>query len=266
MSQLQSHYGFTMHPFDRATPKEALCQHRGFQEALTRLRFTIELSHIAALFADPGCGKTVLLGILAEELMRQGWVVLYFAHSTIGPFGLINVLARKVGLSPRRSTGETALALTDRLLQDERKHLLVLDEAHELPDSSLDDLRLLTIGEFDRRSPFLLILAGQPGLDERLAEPPHYALDQRITTVARLGPLSLDETREYLRVRLAAAGVADRPVFEEGAVDALFEGAGGIPRRINNLATSALIVAASRKRRLVTAQDVVDARLDRGRP
>ena len=49
-------------------------------------------------------------------------------------------------------------------------------------------------------------------------------------------------------------------------MDALFEGAGGVPRRINNLATSALIVAASRKRRLVTAQDVVDARIDRGRP
>ncbi len=266
MSQLQSHYGFTRNPFDRATPPEALCRHRGFEEALVRLRLTMELEHIAALFADPGCGKTVLLGILSDELQRGGWVVHYFAHTTVGPFGFVNVLARKLGLSPRRSRGETAQALTEFLAQNERRHLLVLDEAHELPDATLDDLRLLTIGEFDRKSPFLLVLAGQPGLDERLAEPIHYALDQRITTVARLGPLSIDETRAYVRARLAAAGIGDRPVFEETAVDALFESAGGVPRRINNLATSALIVAASRKRRLVTGQDVIDARIDRGRP
>jgi len=55
-------------------------------------------------------------------------------------------------------------------------------------------------------------------------------------------------------------------MFEDGAVAAIHDGAGGIPRRINNLATAALIVAAARKRRIVSAQDVKDGQLDRGRP
>jgi type II secretory pathway predicted ATPase ExeA len=157
------------------------------------------------------------------------------------------------------------MRLAEVLLEDERPHLLVLDEAHKLPDDTLEDIRLLTIGDFDRQSPFLLLLAGRVRLDERLAEPTHHALDQRITTIARLEPLSHDETRQYIELRLAAAGAEGRPVFETGALDAIFDASDGVPRQINNAATGALIVAAARNRRVVSAQDVHDARIDRGR-
>lgn len=266
MSQLLRHFRLSSHPFGRLTSADAVLRHRGFSEALERLRFTVELQAIATLLAEPGCGKSLLLGQLADELQRQQWVVHYFAHTTVGPFGLVNVLARKVGTSPRRSRAETAQALGHALAEDERSHLLMLDESHELPDHTLHDLRLLTIGDFDRKSPFVLLLAGQPGLDDRLAEPVHHALDQRITTVARLAPLSLEETGNYLTQRLTAAGYKKgRSFFEQGAVEAIYDASGGVPRRINNIATSALIVAATKKHQIVDAQDVADARLDRGR-
>jgi len=265
MSHLLDHYGLHHHPFGRATPKDALLRHRGFEEAHSRLCYTVELDGIAELVSEAGCGKSLLLGLLADELQHQGWTVHYFAHTTIGPFSLLNVLARKTGIAPRRSRGETAIAISEALLDDERNHLLILDEAHKMPDPSLEDVRLLTIGEFDRVSPFLLLLAGQPLLDDRLAEPTHHALDQRITTVARLLPLSLDETIQYLRCRLKAAGAGKRPVFDDSAVEALHDATTGVPRRLNNVATSAMIVAAARKRRTVSAQDVQDARVDRGR-
>ena len=265
MSRLLKHYGFSRHPFGRHPSDEALLRHRGFEEAFRRLLFSVELEGIAELLAEAGCGKSLLLGILADELQKQGWVIHYFAHSTIGPFSLVNVLSRKAGLSPRRSRGETAMALVDALMEDERHHLLILDEVHDMPDATLADVRLLTIADFDRQSPFLLLLAGLPLLDERLAEPLHHSLDQRITTLARLQPLCLEETRKYIDCRLSAAGATRQPVFVNGAIDAIFDLAGGVPRRINNVATGALIVAASRSRRLVETQDVHDARLDRGR-
>jgi type II secretory pathway predicted ATPase ExeA len=265
VNSLLAHFGFDHHPFGRRVPPKALWRHRGFEEAHRRLRFAVELDGIAELVSDAGCGKSLLLGVLADDLQAQRVVVHYLAHSTIGPFSLVNVIARKVGLAPKRSRGETALAVSDALLADERQHLLILDEAHEAPDASLADIRLLTIADYDRQSPFLLLLAGQPDLDDRLAEPAHYALEQRITTMARLCPLSLDETRDYLQHRLAAAGAAHQPIFDDGAIDALFDGAAGVPRRINNIATGALIVAAARGNRTVCAQDVHDARLDRGR-
>lgn len=262
---LLRHFRLTAHPFGRDAPRAALHRHRGFCEALERLRFTVEIDGISALVAEPGCGKSLLLGQLADELQKQSVVVHYFAHATVGPFGLVNVLARKAGLAPRRSRAETAAAVAETLLSDERKHLLVLDEAHVMPDDTLEDVRLLSIADFDRKSPFVLILAGHPCLDDRLAEPTHHALDQRITTVARLAPLSRDETRDYVRLRLDACGARNQPLFDDDSVAALFDASAGVPRRLNRIASAALIVAASRKKNLVTAQDVADARLDRGR-
>jgi len=259
------HFRLTEHPFGRDAPKSALHRHRGFNEALERLRYTVEIEGISALVAEPGCGKSLLLGQLADDLQKQGNVVHYFAHATVGPFGLLNVLARKTGLAPRRSRGETALAISDKLLADDRKHLLVLDEAHLMPDDTLEDLRLLTIADFDRKSPFGLVIAGHPSLDDRLAEPTHHALDQRITTIARLAPLSLDETRDYVKLRLDASGARGQPTFEDDAISALFELSTGVPRRLNRIASSAMIVAASRRKNIVAAQDVHDARVDRGR-
>lgn len=265
MSKLLRFFGFSHHPYSRRTPADALYRHRGFEEASRRLQFTVELEGMAVVTGLPGCGKSLLLGDLHDSLVRSGWSVYYFAHSTTSPFGLVNVLARMIGLSPRRSRSETAAAISEKLLEDQRPNLLVVDEAHLMPDATLEDLRLLTVADFDRQSPFTLILAGRPELDDRLAEPIHLALDQRVTTVARLMPLSRDETREYLHIRLKAAGADAQSLLDDGAVDAIFEDSDGVPRRINNIATGSLIVAAARSRRTVSTQDVHDARLDRGR-
>ena len=259
------HYHLSENPFGRNAPTMALHQHAGFSEARQRLRFTIELEGLGALIGEPGCGKSLLLGTVSAEHQKHGGQVHYFAHATVGPFGFLNVLCRKLGHAPRRSRAETAQAVSQIMLDDERTHLLLLDEAHLMPDDTLEDLRLLSIADFDRKSPFVLLLAGHPTLDDRLAEPTHHALDQRITTIARLSPLSLDETRDYIKLRLTACGARKQPLFDDDAIAALFDASAGVPRRINRIATAAMIVAASRNKQLLSAQDVLDARLDRGR-
>lgn len=262
---LVRHYHLNEHPFGRNTPPGAVHRHRGFVEARQRLRFTIELKGLAALYSEPGCGKSLLLGDVAAEHQKRGGQVHYLAHATVGPFGLLNVLCRKLGHAPRRSRAETAQCVSQVMLDDERQHLLILDEAHLMPDDSLEDVRLLSIADFDRKSPFVLVLSGHTSLDDRLAEPIHHALDQRITTVARLAPLSLDETRDYIKLRLAACGARSQPLFDDEAISALFNASAGVPRRLNRIATAAMIVGASRKKQILSAQDVQDARLDRGR-
>jgi MSHA biogenesis protein MshM len=266
MSQLIQHFGFSHHPFSKHTPANAIYHHQGFKEAEKRMLFATELYSIAMLLAESGCGKSLLLSQFSDQLKTQGWSIHYMAHSTLSAFSLINVLARKLGLSPRRSRGETAMAIIDSFMHKDRKYLLIIDEAHDLPDATMEDIRLLTIGNFDQKSPFMLILSGQRRLDDRLQEPIHTSLDQRISTVARLMPLSLTETQQYIAKRLEAAGANGNPIFEESALSALHETSSGIPRRINTIGASALIVAASNGRRLVSAQDVYDAQFDRGRP
>jgi general secretion pathway protein A len=266
MNQLLKFYGLTDHPFGRRTPKEAVYRHGGFDEALSRLEITVDLESIAALIAESGCGKSLLLGELAERQQSAGWTIHYFSHATVGPFGLVNVLARRIGLVPRRSRGETADAIRVAMMENEQSHLVIVDEAHALPDATLQEVRLLTVADFDRKSPFLLLLAGQSMLHDRLGEPSHRSLDQRITTVARLQPLSSDETRAYIQHRLTAAGMGTKPLFDDGAIEAVFDRSGGVPRRINSVATGGMIVAAARKQRVVKAQDIQDSYVDRGRP
>jgi type II secretory pathway predicted ATPase ExeA len=128
MNPLLKHYGLGAVPFGRSMAKGALLRHPGFEEARRRLRYSAELDTIALLVSEPGCGKSLLLGEVADELRQEGYAVHYLAHSSVGPFGLLNVLARKVGVQPRRSLAETALGITEHLLADETKHLLVIDE------------------------------------------------------------------------------------------------------------------------------------------
>ena len=86
------HFRLTAHPFGRDASPSALHRHRGFTEAHERLRYTIELDGLSALVAEPGCGKSLLLGQVAAEQQKLGTQVHYFAHATVGPFGLLNVL------------------------------------------------------------------------------------------------------------------------------------------------------------------------------
>jgi len=266
MNHLIDHFGLSQHPFSKHTPIDAIYHHQGFMEAEKRMLFATELYSIAMLLAESGCGKSLLLNQLSDQLKTQGWSITYLSHSTLSAFSLINVLARKLGLTPRRSRGETAMSVVDSFIQSDRKHMLIIDEAQGLYDATMEDIRLLTIGPFDQKSPFMLILSGQLSLDDRLQEPTHNALDQRISTVARLMPLSLEETKQYTIKRLEASGANKNPVFEEGAFSALYETSSGLPRRINSIGAGAMLVAASKGRRLVSAQDIYDAQFDRGRP
>lgn len=256
MNQLLKFCGFAPHPFGRRTPKEAVYRHSGFDEALSRLEMSVDPETIPELVARPGSGKSPLLGELADRQQAAEWIVHYIFHTTIGPFGLV----------PRRSRGETADAIVTAMMKGERSHLVIGNEVHALPDATLQEVRLLTVVDFDRKRPFLLMLAGHPTLHEGLGEPTHYSLDQRITTVARLQPLSADETRGYVQHRLKAAGIENTPLLDDGALEALFDVSGGVPRSINGVATGAMIVAAARKQRVVSAQNDHDSHVDRGRP
>jgi type II secretory pathway predicted ATPase ExeA len=106
-----------------------------------------------------------------------------------------------------------------------------------LPRVTLDELRLICNTDFDRASPFTLLLAGQPPLRDRLAEPGLAALAQRIAFRAQLAPLSDRDTIEYVKRRLRVAG-SQTSLFTAQAMGKLFERSRGVPREINNLATA----------------------------
>jgi general secretion pathway protein A len=257
---LLQHFSLHSAPFARAVPPAALLAHQSFTETLTRLRYAVESRTPAMVTADPGLGKSTLLGVFADGFDAHTRVV-YTPLCSCGPFGLIGQLAARYGTKAKRSSAQTAQCLLDELARSDKAEVLILDEAHCLPSSSLDELRLLSNYDFDRAPPFTLILAGQPPLRERLAEPALASLAQRIPIRSSLAPLSDRETTDYVERRMRAAGAAKSP-FRPPALDKLFEHSRGVPRLINTYATGALLAAATAARKHVEPGDIDTALLD----
>jgi hypothetical protein len=117
--------------------------------------------------------------------------------------------------------------------------VLVVDEAQNLGPKALEELRLLSNLQTDKEPLLQVILVGQPGLRDRLRHPSLRQLAQRVTIHYHLKPLDQDETREYIRFRLARAGGSG--IFTLSALDKLYEYTQGVPRRINGWCDLALV-------------------------
>lgn len=261
VDRLLDHFNLTQLPFTRAVSEAALLHHRSFAEALTRLSLALSTRTPALFIAEPGLGKSTLLGSLADSLDKAKTRLVYTALCSCGPFGLIGQLAVRYGVRPKRSAAQTAQAILDELAHAERSEILVLDDAHRFPCNTLDDLRLLSNLDFDRTPPFALLLVGQPPLRETLGQPELASLQQRLAIRASLSPLTEQETADYLDRRLRAVG-AKSTLFRPAAVAKLFEKTRGVPRLINNLAMTSLMAGATAGRKHVDGQDVDDASFD----
>lgn len=241
---LEEHFALTNPPFPRLAPEAALLRHQGIEEVLTRLRFALQRDTIALLVAESGCGKSTALCLFAKSLDAASHQIVTVSLTTLGPFGLLASISTALGLRPRRFKGETAAALLGHLRSLPKRTVLIVDEAHLLPDDSLEDLRLLSADDFDRKSPFALVLAGQPLLRDRLGEPRHWSLAQRIGVRLRLRPLTEAEVALFVERHLRAAG-AQKNFFDPGAVAAVFQHTRGIPRLVQNLAIASALAAMS---------------------
>jgi MSHA biogenesis protein MshM len=143
---------------------------------------------------------------------------------------------------------------------------LIVDEAQNLDESVLETVRMLSNFETHNTKLLQIILAGQPGLATKLAQPRSSQLRQRFTVLTRLEPLTVEETGLYIKHRLKVAGFRGDPIFEPHAIAAIAQRALGIPRNINSICYNALSLSYAQGRRVVTAEiaQAAAAQLDVG--
>jgi len=258
---LQEHFDLRDVPFPKAASETCLLRHPPLLETVERLHFSVSRDSPALLVAESGCGKSTAVGLFARSLDAASYNVLYICLTTVKPFGFVSQIAAAIGLRAGRFKGEIAVALIAHLRGLPRRTVLVVDEAHLLPDDSLEDLRLLTADDFDRKSPFALVLAGQPLLRDRLGEPQHYSFAQRIGVRLRLRPLNESEMALFLDKHLKAVGARTNP-FEPEAMVVIFHHSRGIPRLVQNVALEAMIAAMAAGKKTVDATSVQQAVVD----
>ncbi|MCK5770062.1 AAA family ATPase [Algiphilus sp.] len=232
-------------------------------EALAHLLYgTGESGGFVQLTGEVGTGKTTVIRTLLEQQMPEVDVALILnPRQTTTEFlqSICDELA--VAYPDPGSPKQLVDALNRHLLATHaagRRTVLIIDEAQNLSEDLLEQVRLLTNLETSKQKLLRIMLIGQPELDELLARPGLRQLAQRITARFHLAALSSDETAAYIAHRLRVVG-GEPDLFDARSVRTIYRYSGGIPRLINVICDRALLAAYSAGSRDVTTDMVREA-------
>jgi type II secretory pathway predicted ATPase ExeA len=258
------HFAFTRFPFDGELAPEELFPSSAIVEAEARLKHLLELQGIGLVTGEVGSGKTTVCRRLASALHPGLYRVFYVPLSTGNVMDMYKSIAWELGLPTERNRAacyrSIRTEITRLTLEARQRPVLIVDEAQHLRNEVLEDLRLLTNYEMDSANRLCLLLVSLTELRRRLRMAVHESLEQRIVVRHHLSGLTRQELPDYLTHRLRLAG-CELPLFEPPAIEALFQAARGMPRKINRLAHYALSAAALTKSKTV-ALEHLQAALD----
>jgi type II secretory pathway predicted ATPase ExeA len=256
------HFGLDGPPF-RFTPSPTLYLGPAHRECLAALEWALlhDQCGFMLLLGETGTGKTTLLNsVLTRSLPNLKLACV--RNPKLSFVEIMRVVLPQVGVVSRErgkleSIQALECALANRPLGS--RTAIVIDEAQNLSDETLEDLRLLSnsCGGQDRELQFVLM--GHPELLDRLSARHLRQIRERISTKVTLAALTAKESIAYIRYRLQAQNGSAR-IFEADAIKYLIEAAAGIPRRLNVLCHNSLLLAYSKNQGTVTldvAREVV---------
>ena len=243
-------------------------------EALASLYYAIRHHKgFVVVTGEVGTGKSLLLRCMLQLFKEsKDFSYAYLFHSRLSPLEFLQYVSADFGLDTAgKSKAELLFAfgkfLSDRAAQ-KLTTVLIVDEAHDLSEELLEEVRLLSNLEAPDRKLLQVVLVGQPELDQKLDSFGLRQLKQRIAIRTHLDPLTLDETAHYIQHRLEVAGIdpSRDPIFPAGTVEEIYRWSKGLPRLINSICENALISAYARKEPVVAPEVIVnvasDLRLD----
>jgi type II secretory pathway predicted ATPase ExeA len=260
------HFGLSGAPFAFDPSSPVLFMSVGHREGLAALEWgLLEPSGFTMLVGEIGTGKTTLIcSLLARR--HQGVRTAWVANPRLSFEEMLRQLLSQLGVD--QPAGSSRLALLQAFdaqlasLAPDECIAVVLDEAQDLSDDALEDLRLLSNFQALEPRRLQIVLVGQIDLARRLAAPHLRQLNQRIGARAMLPTLQRSEIRDYLDYRLRARGGEIERLFTRGAIRELLHACSGIPRRINVLCHNALLLAYAQDKDCVSAQHMRDAAHD----
>jgi general secretion pathway protein A len=238
------HFGLNAHPFTEKPPIEWIMRDPRMDQALARLKFFEQQGTIALTIGQTGVGKSSLLRLFMHEMPQNRYDPIYLHLTALNPNAFLRLIVVKLGEKPKMGKDRMLLQILERINQNDKCTILVIDEAHLLDPQTLINLRLL-ISSIDEEISLKIVLSGQEDLSQILKRSAHADLDHRITLRFILRALSKEKTFAYIDYRISKAGGPDK-IFEPEAKELIHDYSGGVPRQINNIATACLLNAAAR--------------------
>jgi len=257
----ESYWQLDSRPFEHTSDERFNFAAPSQRAALLKLRYVLENRRGAAVLAgESGLGKTFLVQKLFAELDEALSPRVHVVFPQMPPDQLLTYLADQLTgqYSALTATIDHSVRRIEKFLlanaETDKHALIVIDEAHLLTTShSLEALRLLMNFERNGQPLATFLFTGQTGLVLAVRRLP--ALDERIAVTCILNRLTAIETKAYIEHRLTAAG-SKRTIFDPSAIQAIYQLASGIPRRINRLCDLALLVGYGEELRTITGDHI----------
>ncbi|HEY2676537.1 MAG TPA: AAA family ATPase [Steroidobacteraceae bacterium] len=206
-----------------------------------------------------GAGKTTLIETFLREL-QSDVIVAQINQTQLSPTAFLQTVLVQFGFEPFNMKKPEVLATLNRFLMEQhaggRKVMLIVDEAQNLSNRVLEEVRMLSGVETAKEKALRIILAGQPELNDKLNSPELLQLTQRVRLRFHLAALTRAETSAYIDHRLEVAGSQGRRIFAEDTYPTIYKYTGGVPRLINTLCDTSLMASYGKDQDSVTAAEV----------
>ena len=247
MALYLEHFGLSEPPF-RITPHTDFF-FDGADRGATLEALIYAILHdegIVKVSGEVGSGKTMLCRVLMERLPAHVETI-YLATPSLARDEILHAIADDLDL--KLSGERTTVALRElqehliRLYAAGRRVVILVDEAHVMPEETLEQVRLLSNLDSNRHKLLQMVLFGQPELDATLAKPSLRQLRDRVTHSFRMRPLAAPEVANYVSFRMRAAGYRGPEIFTPRALALVARASAGLTRRINILCDKALLAA-----------------------
>jgi len=239
------YYGLTEPPFDITPNPRFLFYSAKHREAFNHMLYGIrERKGFVQMTGEVGAGKTTLCRAILEQLDEQ-FATALILNPVMSAAELVKAVALEFGLHVGGLDRLDMLALINQFLLKQaecgKDSVLIIDEAQDLTDDLLEQVRLLSNLETDNRKLLQIVLLGQPELRVRLNNPRLRQLRQRITVRYHLLPLTREEVVRYVQHRLQVSGANGTPYFTRPALWRVHRYSQGIPRLVNAVCDKALL-------------------------
>lgn len=253
-------FGLEYNPFLKNT-KNVLVETEDWGEVKRRLDYLMDSRGFGLITGLPGRGKTTCVRNWADSLNRNSSKVVYLSLSTVTCLEFYKQLAQGLGIEYKHRKHQNFRLIQDEItrlsLEKKVTPVIILDEAHYIMSSILNDLKMIFNFEMDTRDRAVLLLVGSPQINNTLRLSTHESLKQRLSVNYCIHGLNRQEAAGYIDEKIKKAGGEPRDIITHEAMEAIINSGNGIPRIINRICDGCLKIASARRQRDIDAETVM---------